>query len=638
MVMRTAARIIILGILVFVGCLNQRSVIVTALAPAVIGSTAFANDPHSVWRPDQAQMEHLVWQERVDSARKALCGTAIWHFVRPAGGQLDLDTRDLKVERVTDLLGRKIPFRLHKAHPVLGSRLQIALPPGTAGVKIDYETSPNASGLQWLTPEQTAGKKFPYLFSQAQAIHARSFVPLPDTPAVRFTFDAELTVPKELRGLMAGEFVSRQVHGTTATERWRMTKPIPSYLLAIAVGDLVSREIGPRSRVWAEPSVVEKARYEFGEIEKYLKIAERIVGPYPWGRYDILVMPPSFAHGGMENPMLTFVSPTLLVGDRSAVDVIVHELAHSWAGNLTGGASSARDFWLNEGLTSYLERRFSEAHLGQEAAALSWALAWKDLQKAVQDQIRDGHPEWTALAAQVGAEVDPDDAYSDVPYEKGAYFFRELERLVGRERFDRFLRAYFGRFAFRNITTEQFLAFVRQELPEVVGKVDLQKWVYEPGMPTVSLMPRSTRLEAIEALKGGLPNNELAGRWSPTEWKLYLESLPHAYPATPTTRELCHQLEARFGLTARPNLEIATSWLEVAILAGYTTQAVLARAERVVGEVGRMKFLKPLYKAVYKNLTTRFYALLWARRFGPRYHPIAVKAVEGIIAPPPPKP
>lgn len=632
--MRTYVRFLLLALVIFLACRNQRSVVVNPTTTAQ-GSVGSANDPHSVWRPDQAQMEHLVWQERVDSARKALCGTASWHFVRPAGGQLDLDTRDLKVERVTDLLGREIPFRLHKAHPVLGSRLEITLPPGTAGVKIDYETSPKASGLQWLTPEQTAGKRHPYLFSQAQAIHARSFVPLPDTPSVRFTFEAELTVPAELRGLMAAEFVSRQVRGAMATERWRMTRRIPGYLLAFAVGDLVSREIGSRSRVWAEPSVIKRAAWEFGEIEKYIRIAESILGPYPWGRYDILIMPPSFPFGGMENPMLTFVSPTLLVGDRSAVDVVAHELAHSWGGNLVGGAFAARDSWINEGMASYLERRFSEARLGKEAAALSWALAWKDLEKAVQSQIRDGHPEWAVLALRVGPETDPDDAYSDVPYEKGAFFLRELERLVGRDRFDRFLRAYFARFPFRNIATEQFLAFVRQELPEVGGKVDIQKWVYEPGMPTVSSMPRSTRLEAIEALKGRLPTAQLAGRWSPTEWKLYLESLPHEYPAAPATRELCRELEARFGLTARPNLEIATSWLEVAILAGYTTPAVLARAERVVGTVGRMKYLKPLYRAAVKNPATRSHALAWAKLFAPRYHPIAVKAVEGIVAPPP---
>jgi leukotriene-A4 hydrolase len=567
-------------------------------------------DPHSYHDSAQPQVAHLAWKAKVDFGARRLDCEARLTFRSPGSGLLDLDTRDLEILQVIDPSGQPIAHRLHSGEPILGRRLSLELPPQTPGVRIAYRTSPEASALQWLDPAQTAGGRQPFLFSQCQAIHARSVVPLQDTPRVRLCFSAELTVPRGLRALMAAGFVKRVEEAQGAVEVFEMPQPIPPYLFALAVGELESRELGPRSRVWAEPSVVERAAFEFAGVDGMLRTAEALFGPYAWDRFDLLTMPPSFPYGGMENPRLAFLTPTLLAGDRSLVNVVAHELAHSWTGNLVTNAD-AEHFWLNEGWTVFAERRILEALEGGEVAALHQALGRRQLEKAVE-RFRDR------------PELDPDDAYSEVPYEKGYLFLRALEEAVGRAAFDRFLRRYVEAFAFQSITTEEFTAFAEAELAGALARVGAARWLSSAGIPENAPSPASSRLEALEGLGAALPSAALAASWTPTEWSLYLESLPRPQPA-----RVCEELDRRFDLTNRGNNEVLVAWLALAAESGFAP--ALPKIEQVLGKVGRMKYLKPLYSALAAAESTRSLARRCFERCKAGYHPIGRAAVESIL-------
>ena len=579
-------------------------------------------DPHSYTDATQPRTRTLRWKAKVDFTRRALSAEATLVFHEPGRGPLDLDTRALEILSVVDHRGAPLDFTLDAPDSVLGARLRVTLPDDTASVTIAYNTSPDASALQWLAPAQTAGKREPYLFSQCQAIHARSVVPLQDTPRVRVTFDAELTVPAQLRALMAASFVDRVVEGGVAVERWTMPQAIPPYLLAFAVGDLVSRDVGPRSRVWAEPSVVEKAAWEFAEMDAHLRAGESLFGAYDWDRFDVLVMPPSFPYGGMENPRLTFLTPTLLAGDRSQVRVVSHELAHSWTGNLITNAD-AEHFWLNEGWTRYAELRIVEAIEGTEAFIMHAALGRRGLDRAVERFNQEGRPELTRLRTHL-AGIDPDDAFSEVPYDKGCLFLLAIEAEVGRPRFERFIRAYIDAFRFGSITTEDFVAFTERELPGVLQAINAPAWIDGPNVPPNAPSFRSKLLESIEALGADVPTEAQAARWSPTEWQLYLDSLPR-----PIATEKAAALDARFSLTARSNYEVLVSWLTVAIAARH--DVVLPRAEALLGEVGRMKFLKPLYRELMARPDTVALARRAFEQHQSAYHPIARAVVRAVV-------
>lgn len=578
-------------------------------------------DPHSYNDDRQPSVTDLDWKARIDFERQVLEATVTLQFERAFTGTVDLDTRDLTIHAVTDAAGRPLGFQLHKADPILGARLSVQADESTDRIAIRYDTAPAASALQWLSPPQTRGGKHPFLFSQCQAIHARSVLPLQDTPRIRIRFRAELTVPRDLRGLMAAAFESRTETGDVAVERYTMPQPIPPYLFALAAGRLESRELGPRSRVWAEPEVVEKAAWEFEGVDAMLLAGEKLFGPYDWERFDILVMPPSFPYGGMENPRLTFLTPTLLAGDRSLVNVVAHELAHSWTGNLISNAS-ADHFWLNEGFTVYAERRILEEVEGRDESELHAALGFRTLQQALDGM--KSRPELTLLRGNLKG-VDPDDAYSIVPYEKGYLFLRRLEEQAGRPAFDRFIRSYVATFRFQSITTEDFVRFLSQELPGAYEAVGGQAWLYETGLPASATPPRSPRLEAIQSLDGRvLPTRESTRDWSPTEWQLYLESVRR-----PVELIWCEELDARFHLTGSQNDEVLVAWLTLAAEAGY--RPALDRVGEVLGRVGRMKFLKPLYAALCKREETQPLARQLFERHQAGYHPIARQVVGNLL-------
>jgi leukotriene A-4 hydrolase/aminopeptidase len=578
-------------------------------------------DPHSYADDTQPRTKHFDWTATLDFTTRVIRAEITLRFTSAAaGGPLDLDTRGLHVDAVLGPDGAALAHTLHAPDSILGRRLEVAVPAGAESIVIRYRTSPEASALQWLTPEQTLGKKHPYLFSQCQAIHARSVLPCQDTPSIRQTFTASVDVPAELRAVMAAAPLARDVRDGRAVDRFEMPQPIPPYLFAFAVGDLASKDLSPRSRVWSEPAQLEAAAWEFERVEDLIHAAESLFGPYDWERFDLLVMPPSFPYGGMENPRLTFLTPSLLAGDRSQVNVVGHELAHSWTGNLVT-SSNAEHFWLNEGFTVFAERRILEALEGADMAALHAALGYEKLQQAFT-QLAE-RPELTKLRTHL-AGVDPDDAFSVVPYEKGYLFLKALEAAAGREAFDGLLATWLGAHRFGAASTDDFLATVEQVAPGLLARVDANAWIDGPGLPATYWKPESARLAAVQRVTGRAPTKDEAKAWSSTEWHLYLEAMPR-----PSSLETCKELDATYALTASKNPEVLVGWLTLACESGYAP--VLPRIRELLGHTGRMKYLKPLYRALAKRDDTRQLARdLFARLRG-EYHPIAQQVVAALL-------
>jgi leukotriene-A4 hydrolase len=608
-----------------------------------------AQDVHSYANPSAVRVRHvdLDWDVLFD--QKILKGAATLSIERTSQTEpLILDTRDLKIERVeTSVNGSSYApatFTVGTSDKILGAPLTIPLPAGATRVRVHYSTSPGASGLQWLEPAQTAGKKDPFMFTQSQAIHARSWIPLQDTPAVRVTYNARVRTPRNLLAVMSAENDARTPRDGDYI--FRMRRPIPSYLIALAVGDLRFRSLGPRTGVYAEPQVIDRAAGELNDTEKMVVATERLYGPYRWGRYDILILPPSFPFGGMENPRLTFATPTILAGDKSLVALVAHELAHSWSGNLVTNATW-RDFWLNEGFTVYLERRIQEAVYGRARAQMEAALGLRDLQEEIatlEDRDEILHVDLKGR--------DPDEGFTDVPYEKGALFLLHLEQTFGRVRFDQFLRSYFNHFAFQSITTEQFLAYLKENLldknPALAARVPIDEWIEKPGLPASAPKPTSAAFARVEDqarrwLRNEIPATQIPlARWTTQERLHFLKFVQSALeppassggPADASATQLSQtektrlmgDLDRAFTLTRSGNSEIAFQWLMMSISNKY--EPAYPRLEEFLLTVGRRKFIRPLYQELAKTPEGRERALAIYRRARPTYHPIAVTSID----------
>ena len=591
-------------------------------------------DVHSYSEPGRIRVRHVDLDLDVRFDRRILEGTATLLFERidPAAETLILDTRALDITAAEaptpEGAWRPVAFSLAPADAILGSALRISLPPGTDRVRVRYATRPEASGLQWLAPPQTAGRKHPFLFSQSQAIHARSWIPIQDTPQVRLTYGATIRTPRELCAVMSAGGNPTAESGRSGEYRFSMPQRIPAYLLAIAAGDLAFAPLGRRSGVYAEPALLDRAAHEFADTEKMMESAERLYGPYRWDRYDVLVLPPSFPFGGMENPRLTFATPTVLAGDRSLVSLIAHELAHSWSGNLVTNATWS-DFWLNEGFTTYIERRIDEDVYGAEFAAMEAVLGRQDLEDEIE-RLED-HDE--ILHIDLSGR-DPDDGATRLPYEKGCLFLRSLEELYGRPRFDEFLRRYFDHFAFQSITTADFVAYLKEHLLSRDGAkaeaVPLETWIEKPGIPAEAPRPRSQALEEVAKVAADWSAGRIASSGVPfaawrTQQRLqFLRQLPSPLPV-----ERMKELDAAHGLTATGNNEVAFQWLLMAIRSGYAPAD--KRLEDFLVSIGRRKYIKPLYEELAKTPVGKERALAIYRKARPGYHPIAVDTMDRIL-------
>lgn len=604
-----------------------------ALGAIVLPVAAQAADPHSYAQPQDVVVTHIDLALKVDFPQRQLDGVATLtlDWKNATAPDLVLDTENLKIASIEalDAAGHATALQYALAAPVaeMGSKLTIAAPRHPHAVRIAYRTAPNASGLQWLTAAQTADKQLPFLFSQSEATHARSWIPLQDSPAIRFTYKAHVTAPQDVRVVMSAPNDPR--HPLDGSFGFEQTHPIPSYLMAIAAGDIDVRETGPRSAVYAEPSVVAKAAHEFSDMEKMIATTEKLYGPYRWGRYDVLVLPPSFPFGGMENPNMTFATPTIIVGDKSLVSVISHELAHSWSGNLVTNATW-RDGWLNEGFTTYVQGRITEALYGQRQETEETLLAIRNLEKTIGRM-----PENAQRLAPQPRNMDADDELSDVAYDKGSWFLRALEQKFGREHFDTWLAGYFDHFAWHSITTEQMLAYLRPNLidkyPGRMSWDEVREWVYGTGIPKDAPIPDSPRFDAIDKeraafLAGTLAADKLdAKTWNTQEWMYFLDRLPDTPPLA-----AMQQLDAAWHLTGTPNAEIGMRWYVHAIGAG--DKAVWPAAAEHATRIGRLYLTMPVYKALVATPDGFAYAQKVYARAKAGYHPLTQMAVERLFA------
>ncbi len=583
-------------------------------------------DPHSYTDLNQGQIRHIDMNLHVDFSSRTIEGDATYTFLSSSSGELHLDTRDLTVLSVKDSEGNDLPFSMGTPDNVLGTCLIIQRNKPLEKLTVSYKTSPQASALQWLSPNNTAGKKHPFLLSQCQPHHARSMIPVQDSPKVRFSYAASVTVPTPLSAVMSaspGEKVETNEQSTTF--RFHMPQPIPSYLLAIAVGNITGKDLGPRTKVYAEPETVDQAAWEFEPIESMLKEAEKLFGPYLWERFDFIVLPPAFPYGGMENPRLTFLTPTLLAGDRSLVNVLAHELAHSWTGNLVTNATMD-DFWLNEGFTVWAERRILEALEGKEAVSLSAAIGRNDLKEDMELFGMDSP--FTKLKNDLKG-IDPDEIYSQVPYEKGFLFVALMEKTMGREKWDQFLATYLDRFKFQSISTEDFVRFLEEQNPELLEATKAKQWIYEPGLPENAPVFESKRLEdLLEKAKnwenGVRVSKEETSSWAIPEWLVYLGELPKKM-----SPEDCAWLDQTYGFNQSGNAEILAKWLEIAATSTY--EPAFDKIREFLPSMGRMKFLKPLYRALYTNPQTKNLAMEIFEGSKEQYHPIARGGLERIL-------
>jgi len=599
--------------------------VVESIAPRLKTSI----DEYTSAKPDDAVVKHLDLDLKIDFENRIISGKALYTIENKKGvDEIMFDSKDLIIHKV--LIGEnkeKTEYKVLHSKSFTGSTIAIKIKPETDLVDIYYSTNKDAEAVQWLEPQQTSGKKHPFVYTQSQAILARTWVPCQDGPGIRITYTATVRVPKGLMAVMSAE--NPKEKNETGIYYFKMDQPIPSYLLALAAGDLQFASIGERTGVFAEPSVIDKAVYEFGEMENMLKTAERMYGPYNWDRYDVLVLPPSFPFGGMENPRLTFATPTVLVGDRSLTSLIAHELAHSWSGNLVTN-STWNDFWLNEGFSVYFERRIMEELYGDSYAEMLAQLGYQDLVAEVKAMGEDNKD--TRLKGALEGR-DPDAIMTNIPYEKGCSFLKLMEESVGRAKWDQFLKAYFEKFAFQTMSTENFVAYLKKELtsqfPNLDEKINIDRWVYGRGLPKDCPKPNSERFEQVEValshwLTGRAPEKLETGEWTTHEWLHFLRNLPGEMDL-----EQMKGLDKAFEFTNSGNSEILCMWFLHSINNDY--QDAYGSIERFLVKVGRRKFLSPIYTALAQTAQGKEFAIKIYKEARPNYHSVSTGTIDQIL-------
>jgi len=594
---------------------------IAAAAPEIapILTTPDAVDSQSFAQPRVARVTHVALDLTPDFATRAIAGTATLDVLAaPGAKEIVLDSLGLKIAGITDQAGRALPWTLGEAEGEKGAPLTVQLN-GSRRIMITYSAQ-DPVALQWLPPELTAGKRKPFLYSQGQPTLNRSWIPTQDSPGIRQTWTARIVVPEGMTAVMSGEMLTAKGEPAGPGRRafrFRMRHPTAPYLIALGVGDIAFKALGPRTGVYTEPSMIDRAAAELADTEKMVEAAETLYGPYRWGRYDVLVLPPAFPYGGMENTNLTFLTPTFITGDKANVGLVAHELAHSWSGNLVTNATW-KDIWLNEGFTSYVENRMMEAIYGPERAQIEADLSWDELQEAVKDSKK---PQDITLYGE-GTGVE---------YIKGDAFLRMLEHAVGRERWDPYLRGYFDRHAFKPQTTAGFLADLREHLIKgdagLEARLQLDAWVYMPGIPSNAFHAPSPALQQVDAdrakfLAGGPAAAIPAKAWTTQQWKRFLDGLPRAL--TPAQMA---DLDKAFGLSDSTNAYVRSAWLELVVANRY--EAGLASLEQFLGSIGRGLFINPLYNGLIKDkdwglpLAKRYFAASKAT-----YHPSVAASIE----------
>ncbi|POY38925.1 aminopeptidase [Solitalea longa] len=584
-------------------------------------------DVHSFSKPKEAVVTHLDLSIKVDFDNKIITGLAIWDITaNKKTDNIIFDSNGLLIDsvKVDDSLA---VFVLGHEKKYMGRPLEITISPQAKKVAIWYKTSPEAEALQWLSPQQTTDKKHPFLYTQSEAILARTWIPCQDSPAIRFTYDATVTVPSNLLAVMSATNPTHK--NPEGHYTFSQKNRISSYLMALAVGDLEYRSLGKNTGVYAEKSMIKKCAWEFESLPKMMTTAEQLYGPYQWGRYDLLVLPASFPFGGMENPELTFATPTIVAGDRSLVTLVAHELAHSWSGNLVTNASW-NDMWLNEGFTVYFERRIMEAMEGKDYADMLAVLGFQELQLTLTD-LGPTNPD-TKLKLNL-KDRNPDDATGDVAYEKGFCLLKTIEEAVGRAKFDAFLNQYFKRHAFKTINSEEFIDYYYKELIKndkvLAEKIGIEKWVFEPGLPANCPKFTSIRFNNVDSVLNQWINGKAAKalpfkKWSSHELLHFVRHLPNTLSI-----DQMKELDKVFGFTKTGNSEVLTAWLTLAINNHYVD--AYPSLNNFLTHVGRRRFLLPLYKAMASTEEGKKMAEDIYLKARPNYHFVSQQSIDELL-------
>lgn len=585
-------------------------------------------DSHSKSNALEINPQHVSLDIEVDFDTHQIAGSAKW-FLKPdkATDKAIFDTYQLQIDSILYKDGSKANFEIGPHDPILGAALEVDLQEDTQELTIYYKTGDDATALLWLTPEQTFGKEAPYLFTQGEPIYTRTWIPSPDGPGYRFTYDAKVKVPEGLLALMSAE--NPQEKSNDGIYEFKMEQKIPAYLMALAVGDIDFKAVDDRTGVYAEPAILNKAYNELDGLGEMVNIAEDLYGDYKWDRFDVLFLPSGFPMGGMENPRLTFATPTILAGDKSLLNLIAHELAHSWSGNLVTGATW-EDIWLNEGFTVYIERRITEAEHGADYTAMLWDLAEKKVDADVARLGADSKDTWLKLDLK---DKDPNDAFTRIAYDKGAAMLLLIEQTVGRENMDNFLRKYFNDHAFESMDTERFLVYLEENLLNnnegSKGIIRLDEWVYGPGKPANYPRVKNTRFEQVDTQVTAFTNDTPAadlktGKWSTHEWLYFFEELPLTL-----TLEQMQDLDNAYKFTTIENSEIASAWFLQSIKSEYET--AYPQMKEFLYVTGRGKFLNPLYGEMTKTEDGKKMAKEIYEVARSNYHPLAQKSINAIL-------
>ena len=560
----------------------------------------------------------------VNFQEKKLKGSVTHRFAKNRKVDLlKLDTKYLKIDSVQDGNGNNLEYSFEEFDELLGSALSVILNSQSNEVVVFYETTNKSEALDWLLPNQTAGKTFPFMYTQGQSIFTRSWIPIQDTPGVRITYSAKINTPKNMLAVMSA--ANPQEMDTNSIYSFEMNQPIPPYLIALAVGNLEFKAIDFRTGVYAEPSMLEECANELVDMGKMVDVAEQLYGKYDWDRYDVIVLPPSFPFGGMENPRLTFATPTIIAGDRSLVSLIAHELAHSWSGNLVTNATW-NDFWLNEGFTVYFERRIMEALYGRDYSEMLALLGFQDL----QNQVYNSKPSMQLLRLNMKGK-HPDDAMTDIAYEKGYFFLRMLEENMGRDKMDEFLKKYFNDHKFQTIVTEEFLSYLKENLLDDNYKgINVEQWVFDPGIPKNCPKVNSLRFKNVESsvatfLDGGAEELKvISDKWSTHEWLHFLKHLPESL-----NHDQMGDLDKVFNLSNSGNSEIVAVWFLQSIKNDY--EPAFENLEKFLVKIGRRKFLQPIYLELSKNQEHKIWAKKVYQKARNNYHYVSFNTIDNIL-------
>lgn len=590
--------------------------------------TAAVTDEHSYSKPELAVAKHLDLDIKVDFDTQTISGKASWTIDNISkGNEIIFDENTLNITKVT--LGdeeKETKFELGKDTEFHGKPLHITIEPNTTKVNIYYNTTKDGVALQWLKPEQTADKKKPFVFSQGESVWSRTWIPCQDSPGVRFTYNAKVTVPKDLLAVMSA--VNPQKKNETGVYTFKQDKAIPSYLMAISVGDIEFQAIDKRTGVYAEPSVLKSAAYEFAELGKMVNAAEKLYGPYRWGRYDVLVLPPSFPYGGMENPNLTFLTPGVLAGDRSLTSLLAHELGHSWSGNLVTNATWD-DIWLNEGFTTYVEHRIGEAVFGKKEFDMQNVITNKELVDNVAE-YGDTNPDTRLKVSLTGR--NPDDGISMIPYVKGYSFLRVIENAVGRDKFDPFIKNYFDSHAFQSITTEDFVKYLNENLIKgdkaLADKIQLDNWIYKPGIPSNIVPVSSAEFDAIDAIQKSWREAGVAGLSKKITTTAEKQHFIDHLPADITAKEM-EAIDKEFNFTKGGNFIIKRQWFVQAIRHQY--KAADPAIEQFLIGSSRTGSIMMLYKEMVKTPEGKVWAKKVFDKAKSGYHATTIQDAASVL-------